>query len=36
VQTLIDSSLADEQELTIVLVDPAGAPVADEGSDAVN
>ena len=36
VQTLIDSSLADEQELTIVLVDPAGNPVTDDASDAVN
>jgi hypothetical protein len=36
VQTLIDSSLADEQELTIVLVDPTGAPVTEAASDAVN
>ena len=36
VQTLIDSTLADEQELTIVLVDPSGAPLAEEASDAVN
>jgi hypothetical protein len=36
VQTLIDSSLADEQELTIVLANPAGPPVADDASDAVN
>jgi hypothetical protein len=36
VQTLIDSSLADEQELTILLVDPAGAPLPDSASDAVN
>jgi|ERR1051326_5813640 hypothetical protein len=36
VQTLIDSSLADEQELTLILVDAAGAPVADTTSEAVN
>ena len=36
VQTLIDSSLADEQELTIVLADPSGAPIANEASDAIN
>ena len=36
VQTLIDSSLADEQELTLVLVDHNGAPAADETSEAVN
>lgn len=36
VQTLIDSTLADEQELTIVLVDPSGAPLTEEASDAVN
>jgi hypothetical protein len=36
VQTLIDSSLADEQELTLLLVDSAGAPVADTTSEAVN
>ena len=36
VQTLIDSSLADEQELTLVLVDPHGLPAPDETSDAVN
>lgn len=36
VQTLIDSTLADEQELTIVLVDGAGAPVADDASETVN
>src|SRR5437763_10260371 len=36
VQTLVDSTLADEQELTLINVDAAGAPVADETSEAVN
>ncbi len=36
VQTLIDSSLADEQELTLVHVDQTGAPAPDEASEAVN
>ncbi len=36
VQTLIDSTLADEQELTLIQVDPTGAPVPDNSSDAVN
>jgi hypothetical protein len=36
VQTLIDSSLADEQELTLLLVDPNGLPAPDEASEAVN
>ena len=36
VQTLIDSSLADEQELTLVLVGPDGAPAPDDTSEAVN
>ncbi len=36
VQTLIDSTLADEQELTLVLVDHNGAPAPDATSDAVN
>ena len=36
VQTLIDSSLADEQELTLVLVDRNGAPAPDATSEAVN
>ncbi len=36
VQTLIDSSLADEQELTLVQVDHNGAPAPDAASDAVN
>jgi hypothetical protein len=36
VQTLIDSNLADEQELTLVLVDQHGAPAPDNASEAVN
>ena len=36
VQTLIDSTLADEQELTLVHVDHTGAPAPDATSDAVN
>jgi hypothetical protein len=36
VQTLIDSSLADEQELTLIHVDPSGAPAPDNSSEAVN
>ena len=36
VQTLIDSSLADEQELTVHLVNAAGNPDLDSASDAVN
>jgi hypothetical protein len=36
VQTLIDSTLADEQELHLILVDHAGAPLADDSSEAVN
>ena len=36
VQTLIDSSLADEQELTVVLVDQHGARAPDTTSEAVN
>lgn len=36
VQTLIDSSLADEQELTLVHVDHTGAPAPDDTSEAVN
>ncbi len=35
VQTLLDSNLADEQELTIVLIDNNGTPLPD-ASDAVN
>ncbi|HEX8559307.1 MAG TPA: hypothetical protein VF668_14470 [Pyrinomonadaceae bacterium] len=36
VQTLIDSTLADEQELHLVLVDPNGLPAPDTTSEAVN
>jgi hypothetical protein len=36
VQTLIDSSLADEQELTLVLVGPDGSSAPDNTSEAVN
>ena len=36
VQTLIDSTLADEQELALFQVDPAGAPFSDNSSEAVN
>ncbi|HEX8335443.1 MAG TPA: hypothetical protein VF621_01860 [Pyrinomonadaceae bacterium] len=38
VQTLIDSTLVDEQELTLVHVDHTGAPVSDPdaASEAVN
>jgi hypothetical protein len=36
VQTLIDSTLADEQELTLVHVDPNGLPAPDATSEAVN
>ena len=36
VQTLIDSTLADEQELTLVLVGPNGLPAPDATSEAVN
>ena len=36
VQTLIDSSLADEQELSIVLVDATGNPAPDTTSETVN
>ena|SRR5687767_3943399 len=36
VQTLIDSSLADEQELTLLHVDPSGLPAPDAASEAVN
>lgn len=36
VQTLIDSTLSDEQDLTLVLVDPHGLPSPDETSEAVN
>ena len=36
VQTLIDSSLADEQELQLILVDHNGNPAPDATSEAVN
>ena len=36
VQTLVDSTLADEQELTLVQLDPNGAPPPDATSEAVN
>lgn len=36
VQTLIDSTLADEQELTLLQVDASGVPVPDATSEAVN
>jgi hypothetical protein len=36
VQTLVDSTLADEQELTLIHVDANGAPAPDETSEAVN
>jgi hypothetical protein len=36
VQTLINSTLADEQELTLILVDHTGSPTPDTTSEAVN
>ena len=36
VQTLIDSTLADEQQLTLLLVGPNGQPAPDATSEAVN
>lgn len=36
VQTLVDSNLFDEQELTIIMVDATGAPRMDTTSEAVN
>jgi hypothetical protein len=36
VQTLIDSSLADEQEISLLLVDSNGLPAPDDASEAVN
>jgi hypothetical protein len=36
VQTLVNSNLADEQELTLILVDRDGSPAADATSNAVN
>jgi hypothetical protein len=36
VQTLVDSTLADEQELTLIQVDASGTPQPDATSEAVN
>ena len=36
VQTLVDSTLADEQELTLINVDASGSPAPDATSEAVN
>jgi hypothetical protein len=36
VQTLVDSTLADEQELTLIHVDATGSPAPDTTSEAVN
>jgi hypothetical protein len=36
VQTLIDSTLADEQELTLLQLEASGAPAPDATSEAVN
>lgn len=36
VQTLVDSTLTDEQELTLLHVDSTGTPVADATSDTIN
>jgi hypothetical protein len=36
VQTLLDSTLADEQELTLILADANGSPAPDATSEAVN
>jgi hypothetical protein len=36
VQTLINSTLADEQELTLIHVDATGSPAPDATSEAVN
>ena len=36
VQTLVDSTLADEQELSLLLLDASGAPAPDDASEAVN
>jgi hypothetical protein len=36
VQTLADSTLADEQELTLILVDASGTQAPDATSEAVN
>jgi hypothetical protein len=36
VQTLINSSLADEQEISLIHVDASGVPLADTTSESVN
>ena len=36
VQTLVDSTLADEQQLTLIHVDSTGTPAPDATSEAVN
>ncbi|MDQ3743342.1 MAG: hypothetical protein M3444_03060 [Acidobacteriota bacterium] len=36
VQTLVDSTLTDEQELTLILIDASGSPAPDATSEAVN
>ena len=36
VQTLVDSTLADERELTLLQVDASGSPAPDATSEAVN
>ena len=36
VQTLVDSTLTDEQELTLLQVDASGSPAPDATSEAVN
>ncbi|HYE16046.1 MAG TPA: hypothetical protein VD968_16520 [Pyrinomonadaceae bacterium] len=36
VQTLIDSTLADEQELSLIQVNAAGAPILDATSEVIN
>jgi hypothetical protein len=36
VQTLLDSTLFDEQELYVIAAGPHGAPLTDETSEAVN
>lgn len=36
VQTLVDSTLLDEQELTLIQVDASGVPITDTASEAIN
>lgn len=36
VQTLVDSTLTDERELTLLQVDSTGTPVTDNTSEAIN